>query len=315
MKKLLLTTTATGAALAIAMPAQADNYLSIFGGLSMMDDHSQRVFEASGLMSSSTSRTTGLTNISSMSQTMGSYSSIQYVSQFTQVTTTTSGTYFSATDVDLSVDTGFVIGAAMGKDMGDGLSMEVELAYRKHNVDMAGLFSSSTSYTGNRYSQLYSLTFTHVTYVSVSATVTFTTSASFGTTSSPATSAVTTPLSGTGAFTSTFADSGDWSAFSIMANVWYELGGDMGGAHPYIGGGLGWANVDFESGGLSASDTGFAYQVAAGVGWDMPQNGGRMSVEYRYFSAGDLEFDVGGTSDLAYDYGASEILVKFSMPM
>jgi opacity protein-like surface antigen len=85
---------------------------------------------------------------------------------------------------------------------------------------------------------------------------------------------------------------GDLGATSLMANIWYEF--DTGTAlHPFIGGGLGAAIIDvddftFGSVGLrSDSQTAFAYQVGAGLAYDLSDNV-TLTAEYRFFVAQDI---------------------------
>ncbi len=85
-------------------------------------------------------------------------------------------------------------------------------------------------------------------------------------------------------------DSGHDNAFSAMANLWYELrfpGGLFSALHPYVGGGVGevrsWYSASPELGGiLIARDpsTEFAYQIGAGVGYDISRKL-TVSVDYR----------------------------------
>ena len=98
-----------------------------------------------------------------------------------------------------------------------------------------------------------------------------------------------------------------------MANAWLDLGQGSGGMQPYVGGGIGWAKVDFGAGTLKADDSGLAYQLGAGVGWNM--GSGRINLEYRYFAVPDLSFDFGGGASFDGDYTASEIIVGWRMPL
>jgi opacity protein-like surface antigen len=103
------------------------------------------------------------------------------------------------------------------------------------------------------------------------------------------------------------SDSGELTSFSIMANVWYDFCPDAT-FHPYIGGGVGWADVELDlSEAGSASYTGFAWQAAVGVGFDVTDNM-RLNLEYRWFDVPDAEFNIGGT-DMGIDYELQEIIV------
>ncbi|TNE58392.1 MAG: porin family protein [Alphaproteobacteria bacterium] len=313
MKHHLLMTTATGAALAMSAPALADNYVSLFGGTSFLDDTSDHIFGSSGTFGSSTTGTTGRTLVSSGPVTFGSYSGVHYAFQFNQLTTVTNGSFFYGVDVDIAADTGFVIGAAMGKDLTNGWSVEVEAAHRKHNVDVDVMIYLSSSFTTGSYSQLMQSSFTHITNVSSLATATVSVSSTVGFTVTAVGSVAFASTGGVGGYSTTTSQSGDFTAFSIMANAWFDLGQGVGGMQPYVGGGIGWAKVDFEVGSMEADDSGLAYQFGAGVGWDM--GSGRMNLEYRYFAVPDLSFDLGGGASFDGDYNASEIIVGWKMPM
>lgn len=86
---------------------------------------------------------------------------------------------------------------------------------------------------------------------------------------------------------------GDLGATSLMANIWYEF--DTGTAlHPFIGGGLGAAIVDVDDFTFGAaalrsdSQTAFAYQVGAGLAYDLSDNV-TLTAEYRFFVAEDVD--------------------------
>ncbi len=97
---------------------------------------------------------------------------------------------------------------------------------------------------------------------------------------------------------------GNFSMLAFMANVDYDF--DMGSPWvPYIGGGLGVAtiSVDAESAAgtslVDDSDTVFAYQVGAGIGYEFPLEEGRsitVSLDWRYFGtqAPTFKGDVSG---------------------
>lgn len=115
-----------------------------------------------------------------------------------------------------------------------------------------------------------------------------------------------------------FECGGDVEAVSFMANVYY--GFDVGGGFkPFVGVGLGGANVDAElvanvPGGGSISghddDTVFAYQAIAGIEYVFPTDladialGGR----YVYFATDDPEFTIGGIAAEA-EYSSHSFLV------
>ncbi len=85
----------------------------------------------------------------------------------------------------------------------------------------------------------------------------------------------------------------DHSTFSVMANIWYDF--ELGGISPYIGGGVGWAETELDgnylgtslSGPFSFSDSGFAWQLGAGINFDVSPNI-KLGVGYRYFAGPDV---------------------------
>ncbi len=93
---------------------------------------------------------------------------------------------------------------------------------------------------------------------------------------------------------------GDASAVSMMGNGYYDF--DTGGPiKPYIGAGIGFANVNFNGVDINGSrvtsdeDLAFAYQAMAGIGYQLTPNG-TIYTGYRYFAVDDPTFtdNVGG---------------------
>lgn len=85
----------------------------------------------------------------------------------------------------------------------------------------------------------------------------------------------------------------DIDSFAVLANVYWDLVNDSPWT-PFLSAGLGAAlvNVDDSTAYLGDdSDSVFAYQVGAGIGYAVNRN---MTVEakYRYFATADLEFDL-----------------------
>jgi opacity protein-like surface antigen len=84
----------------------------------------------------------------------------------------------------------------------------------------------------------------------------------------------------------------DHSTLSIMANVWYDF--SIAGVDPYIGGGIGWAESELDGlfvGGdvpaFTASESGFAWQLGAGINFDIAPNM-KLGVGYRYMEAPEV---------------------------
>jgi opacity protein-like surface antigen len=92
--------------------------------------------------------------------------------------------------------------------------------------------------------------------------------------------------------------SGDSSAFGVMINGWYDV--DTGSPWtPFFSAGIGFASVNLNIenvGGVAVnfdeSDTVFAYQVGAGLGYKLNQTT-TLTLTYRYFGTSDPEFSNG----------------------
>jgi outer membrane protein OmpA-like peptidoglycan-associated protein len=93
-------------------------------------------------------------------------------------------------------------------------------------------------------------------------------------------------------------DGGSLTAWSFMANGYYDF--NRGGAvQPYVGLGVGMADVEVEAADLNpapavfadGSELTFAWQAMIGLGWAVAENL-TIDVGYRYFNAEGIEFDV-----------------------
>jgi opacity protein-like surface antigen len=109
-------------------------------------------------------------------------------------------------------------------------------------------------------------------------------------------------------------DSGDTTSNSIMFNgIWaFDTMGATGQVRPYIGAGIGGANIDTDLFDDNwDSDTLFAYQVFGGVGYDFAPNWSLLT-EIRWFATEDGDF--GGPGDLGFDtgYESFDLLVGVS---
>jgi opacity protein-like surface antigen len=124
---------------------------------------------------------------------------------------------------------------------------------------------------------------------------------------------------------------GHVSAVSLMANAWYEFDlGNSSPVRPFIGGGIGIAWVDvhdilevhfptksgtsFYSQGLHGDDSGFAWQLGAGLAWEVSP-GKDLTLEYRYFNGPEVKnirfHDY--ENQLDYDYDAHSVMVGFKV--
>ncbi|MSP82155.1 MAG: OmpA family protein [Alphaproteobacteria bacterium] len=114
--------------------------------------------------------------------------------------------------------------------------------------------------------------------------------------------------------------SGDVDAMTIMVNAYYGLENESR-LTPYVGGGVGWLNLDFSGvtpvGGLTLSDNGdeIGYQGIAGVGYEVaPQVD--LFAEYRYLGAfGDVGVATNAGANVSADYAAHSFMVglRFSL--
>jgi len=122
-------------------------------------------------------------------------------------------------------------------------------------------------------------------------------------------------LAGVGTFSglATASLDGDVSALTGMANVWYDIPTGTNWT-PFLGGGIGFANVNMEinhvgtvATSLDDSDTVFAYQFGAGIGYKVsPQS--TVTLSYRFLGTSDTEFSV-GSETIESEYQNHSILL------
>ncbi len=86
------------------------------------------------------------------------------------------------------------------------------------------------------------------------------------------------------------AASFDTDVLSLLGNVWFDFG-NGGGFSPYVGGGIGIAQVTVEGGGVEADESGFAYQVGVGARFGAT---GAWDIGYRYRGVEVDSDDFGG---------------------
>ena len=242
---------------------------------------------------------------------------------------------------------GWVVGAAMGVELGGGLRGEVEFAFRRFDVDEGAVLNSA--YLNRRrirddahYNYLFPIT--TGTYTGPYTTTQTTLVSTFRV----ADVTVTHSATNLGAR----AD-GEFTSFSFMANVWYDFPLGDSGFTPFIGVGVGVANLTlsydfrgnsaipeyrFNNIGTIKTNTGtsntntftstlttmtttrsfatsfkddeavLAYQFGAGLGYEF-DSGLRLAAQYRYFAT--TEADFGHLSD---SVKTSDILFSISLP-
>lgn len=85
---------------------------------------------------------------------------------------------------------------------------------------------------------------------------------------------------------------GEVSSWGLMVNVYYDF--DTGSAvKPFVGAGIGFANVDLELEGESDDDNVFAYQVMAGFGFAVSK-AVTLDLQYRFFATDDPSYKIEG---------------------
>ncbi len=114
----------------------------------------------------------------------------------------------------------------------------------------------------------------------------------------------------------------DHSTFSVLANAWYDF--PLGNVAPYIGGGVGWAETELDghylggtTGPFNFSDSGFAWQLGAGINFDVSPNV-KLGVGYRYFKGPDVTVGsvlVGNSATSDVDAGQHAALVSLTFGM
>jgi len=85
---------------------------------------------------------------------------------------------------------------------------------------------------------------------------------------------------------------GEVSSWGLMVNVYYDF--DTGSAiKPFVGAGIGFANVDLELEGESDDDNVFAYQAMAGVGFAVSK-AVTLDLQYRFYATDDPSYKFEG---------------------
>jgi len=340
---------AAAVALMGASAAHAGTYVSLFGGLSFPDDQS---FSAGPFSDSTVTSKAGYDGTLYFKHGTGQFTvNNPYQFRFTYATRRlrfTNGTYYSTYIPAFrtgTTDDGFVVGGAFGFDLANGFRAELEAAYRKYDLSgsqhFIGTFSSRNfvtarqTVTGTVYEFTTGVKAPYSVYAIQGGAYTSGDPFIF-TAKHVDTTGNTTTASGTATTT------GEIKAFSLMANVWYDFDLDGSPITPFIGGGIGMAQLDvsyrvnahlnstfytthYESissifgvtfGPYTASASGsgkdwvFAWQLGAGLGYEL--GGGMMlSAQYRYFATGDA--DIGGGQSV--DVKANEVLIGLNIPL
>lgn len=87
-------------------------------------------------------------------------------------------------------------------------------------------------------------------------------------------------------------DDDDVSAISFMANGYYDFDIEDSSLVPYLGGGLGGARIVLDDdAGIDDQDVVFAYQVMAGIGYEISSST-TLTVGYRYFRTTTPKYEI-----------------------
>jgi opacity protein-like surface antigen len=299
--KLALSMSVGAAALMAALtPAQAGTYVSLFGGWNKAQDVRGR--SGAGILQT------------------------QLATAITHTPTTTPATDTHALLFDFSAaatfvnsgakaEDGFVLGATVGGDLSQwlpGLRAEFEVSLRRNNLNAASAAAQAATDTDTATTPQSAGTFVYsCSLTPLSGTVV---NPGPGTCSLTAGSGTLTfQATYTGTANAAASSSGNVRTFALMANVWYDF--DMGSKFkPYIGAGVGYATNEVQHGLVfNGSDSGFAWQVGAGVNYPI-SDGTSIGVGYRYMDAGDLtlkRFDtvLGSLSD-TYDVQHHSVMLN-----
>ena len=127
-------------------------------------------------------------------------------------------------------------------------------------------------------------------------------------------------ITNAGSLTGLTADAdGDVTSWGGMANVYYDFDGvgpvkEGGKLVPYVMGGLGWANVDVDvsAGGVQLTDDDdsvFAYQLGAGVGYDVAERV-TLDLGYRYYTTDDPDLTDSSGADFESEYENHSVMAS-----
>jgi len=245
--------------------------------------------------------------------------------------------YFTSIDAfsEDDLDSGFVVGAAIGWTFDHSFRAELELSYRKYNLGGSHNLDAHIGYTFTydvrRYwtGTIYGFTGTNPVKAPYTVYADF---SGVYTSGNPYTrmNAGTTIASGT--VGANAVSDGDLSSFAVMANLWYDFELENSPFTPFIGAGVGMAKLDLDYRARAtmpsttfnsfsfgpflstvraeANDWVFAWQLGAGLGYDLG-NGMMLSAQYRYFATGDA--DIGGGQDISVQ--SHEALIGLNIPL
>lgn len=274
------------AAIAIASPAFAgtgDAYISLFGGWSSLAEtgfnHYQRdtssydkqaYFIQRGRQVFQTAIQKSVTKNSKFSTTKTFVTN--FGSRRTGILTRTAHYDYQRSFSGDVTEEGFVIGAALGVDLMQGLRVEVEAAFRRYDLDEAGMLDNVSFYRNYlRRDAIYTYLYPVPSFTgSFNTRFKYPTKLLTNTTGTRTFNNQTTPVTyktdanvknyWTNVSTSNLPVivEGELASFSFMVNLWYDLPLGDSGIVPFVGGGVGVANLTLDYRVRTPSDIVFA---------------------------------------------------------
>jgi OOP family OmpA-OmpF porin len=123
-------------------------------------------------------------------------------------------------------------------------------------------------------------------------------------------------ISGSNTTVGTGALSGDVTVWSGMVNALYDIPIGAFPVQPYVGAGIGVADVSANSvrrssGFVDDNSVQFAYQGIAGLGWNIDSNW-RANLDYRYFATLDPSFVTGTNVNVEGEYRSHAVMLGFA---
>ncbi len=201
-------------------------------------------------------------------------------------------------NIDATTNNGFAVRGMAGYAFSSGLRVEAEIDYRRHGVDAMDVKSAGglAELAAPRVAAGVNQQAGQTIYPNPAETV-------YADLLSPHKDLANAAVTGKQDI------DGNFSMLAFMANVDYDF--DTGSRWvPYIGGGLGVASISIDVESVATgrslsddSDTVFAYQAGAGLGYEFPLEGGRsitVSLDWRYFGTSSPTFK-GDVSDGRFD--------------
>ncbi|MEI9993059.1 MAG: outer membrane beta-barrel protein [Rhizomicrobium sp.] len=208
-------------------------------------------------------------------------------------THSTTYTFVSHQSVDTSFKTGFVVGGNWGIDWGT-FRTELEAAYHGNTSKSSARVRTLYQYAGHTHTG--------------------------GGATGPGWNPLTTLSQSTGNQPANIK----LNAYSLMANVWYDFHdfGQSFGVTPYVGGGIGLAQIQIggKLGGnnlIEKNDYVFAWQLGAGASVPLSDDISFFA-DYRYFAADGAKLRIapglhGG--DVDADFDSHEVLLGFRLTL